>query len=67
MRKSQSLLEYLVVLTAVVLVIVIHTFGPFGVRQAVDRALDRQQQDIQTIINRDYSGRRINNSELMRR
>jgi len=56
MRRAQSILEYLLVLTAIVFVIVIHTFGPFGVRAGVNRALDNQLQDIREIVNQDYSG-----------
>lgn len=59
MRKAQSILEYLVVLTAIVFVIVIHTFGPFSVRRAMNRALDNQFQEIQDLATGDYTGERV--------
>lgn len=65
MQKTQSILEYLIVLTVIVIVIVIHTFGPFGVRAGVNRALDRQHDALEEIMNRDYSGESINQNNLI--
>ena len=64
MQKAQSILEYLIVLTVIVIVIVIHTFGPFGVRAGVNRALANQQKTLEEIMNRDYSGEPINQNNI---
>ena len=64
MQKTQSILEYLIVLTAIVIIIFIHTFGPAGVRAGVNRALDKQHQTLEEIMNRDYSGVPINQNTI---
>ncbi|MBN3040566.1 MAG: hypothetical protein JW867_05520 [Candidatus Omnitrophica bacterium] len=69
-NKAQSIMEYLTVLTAIVVVIIAHTFAHFGnIRPgqmipdqagsdplAVNRALRNLHQDLNQTIHQDYSG-----------
>ena len=68
--KSQSILEYLAVLTAVIVVIVAHTFAHFpNIRPGqmvphqggpdplgVNRALDEVHEELNETIHQDFSG-----------
>ncbi len=60
--KAQSILEYLIVLTAIMVVIMAHTFshlgiGPGRVRAlGVASALDQIHAEIDETIHEDYSG-----------
>ena len=74
MKKSQSILEYLVMLTVIIAVICIYTFWHFpGLRPeqipaknllGVNRALDNVQQKLHDLAHDDYAGETVDWSEV---
>ena len=52
--KSQSILEYLIVLTAIVFAIIVGTIGPVGLNRGIQSSLDQAQEDIEDELTNEY-------------